>query len=42
VTGNHWILDAVAGVVATGVAYAIVRGIEALTTRRRPTVVQAG
>jgi hypothetical protein len=40
VTGNHWILDAVAGVVATGVAYAVVRGIEAFTTRRRPTVVQ--
>jgi hypothetical protein len=30
VTGNHWILDAVAGVVTTGVAYGMVRAFEAL------------
>jgi hypothetical protein len=40
VTGNHWILDAVAGVVATGVAYVVVRALELLarTTRRRPLI----
>jgi membrane-associated phospholipid phosphatase len=37
VTGNHWILDAVAGVVATCVAYLLVRALELLAraTRRR-------
>jgi hypothetical protein len=40
VTGNHWILDAVAGVVATGVAYAIVRVLETLRapSRRRASL----
>lgn len=35
VTGNHWILDAVSGVVTTGVAYGIVRAGEAVTRRSR-------
>ena len=41
VTGNHWILDAVAGVAATAVAYVIVRGIEMLTRRRAHVRVTA-
>jgi hypothetical protein len=40
VTGNHWILDAVAGVVATIVAYVIVRGFELLAQTARAVWVR--